>query len=199
MPRNLDVIVVPGLTSGHPLASLATLSNTIDVFVTNETMQVRPTVQEYSNWDDDSPKALLDSVPILNFFTSDAVILRHQMVRGETMTLELDWPEDISQDETVYTTILVQTAGGNYWTNFTMTPDNTTIELDLREICEWVEPVETEDTELGAPLWVSNNLSLHTVPALAVVVYREDPTNRMDSLSRLRNLLFADSMYLKME
>ncbi len=45
----------------------------------------------------------------------------------------------------------------------------------------------------------ANNLSLHTVPALAVMVYRQDPTIRMDTLSRLRNLLFADSMYLKME
>lgn len=175
----------------HPVAA--------SLFVSNQTMQVRPTLQEYSNWDDDSPDAPLNSVPILNFFTSDAVILRHQLVRGKDVTLELDWPDDIPQDETVYTTILLQGASGDHWTNFTMTPENTTVQLDLREICEWTEPEESGTPGLGAPLWVSNNLSLRTVPALAVMVYRQDPTSRMDTLSRIRNLLFADSLYLKME
>ncbi|MGQ4913006.1 MAG: hypothetical protein ACP6KW_12625, partial [Candidatus Thorarchaeota archaeon] len=93
----------------------------------------------------------------------------------------------------MYVTVQVQLAGVPYWINTTMYTDNTTLSIDLKRLTNRL------DNETAVPLWISDNRTLTTVPVVTIFVYRQDPATCTDVVSSVRNLLYADICYLRME
>lgn len=56
-----------------------------------------------------------------------------------------------------------------------------------------------EAIRLGVPLWVSDNRSLMTVPVIRIWAYRDNPATVSDLLSQIRNTLYTDIYYMKLE
>ncbi len=156
-----------------------------------DTMLVRPSLSETSDWDSDDPTFDLFA-PGIEWAKADGTILRHQLLRGHTISLDLNW-SGLASGTPVYVTVQVQLAGVPYWVNRTMTSDDTSLTIDLKQLTNRLR------NETAVPLWISDNRTLTTVPVVTMWVYRDNPTNITDIVSTVRNLLYADIFYLRME
>jgi hypothetical protein len=155
----------------------------------NETMLIRPSLTETSDWDTQENPRFDLVMPGIHWATAPGSIARHQVVRGDEVHLELDWAGLDPNVETIYITARLTLAGRDFWVNSTASSSTTHIDFDLKEL----------DNSDGTPIWFSDNRSLTTVPAVTLWAYRENPTMATDLVTRVRNLLYADIFYLKME
>ncbi|MGY5854070.1 MAG: hypothetical protein RTU92_10920, partial [Candidatus Thorarchaeota archaeon] len=163
------------------------------IWMHNDTMQVRPSLMETSDWDSDDPRFDLIA-PGLEWAKADGTILRHQLLRGQKITLNLDWT-GIDVGSEVYVTIQIDLAGIPYWINRTIvTSENPEpIIIDLGKLTNRFYD------EQSVPIWFSNNQTMTTVPVISFWVYNQDPATITDFVSMVRNFLYADVFYLKME
>ncbi|MHA1812899.1 MAG: hypothetical protein ACTSYX_05620 [Candidatus Thorarchaeota archaeon] len=187
----------------YTTTSTATMPISNAAFLANETLHVHPSVLETSDWDEDSPDHPLRSIPLLGALASAGSIVRHQVIRGESVPLYLDWPEQLPAGvTTVYLTVQLEVAGATYWINRTVDRSSTVFEFDLRDLAGHCSADLFGDNGVversGVPLWVSDNRSLMTVPVLRVWAYRKDPQTIQDLPEQIRNLVYADLFYLKM-
>jgi len=148
----------------------------------NETMLIRPSLTETSDWDTQENPRFDLIMPGIHWATAPGSIARHQVVRGDEIHLELDWAGIDPSVETIYITARLALAGREFWVNRTVSSSTTHIDFDLKKL----------DNSDGTPIWFSDNRSLTTVPAVTLWAYREDPAMATDLVTRVRNLLYAD-------
>jgi len=163
------------------------------IWMHNDTMLVRPSLMETSDWDSDDPQFDLIA-PGLEWAMADGTILRHQLLRGQKITLDLDW-SGLDVGSEVYVTIQIDLAGIPYWVNRTIvtSANSEPIIIDLGELTNRLSG------ETSVPIWFSNNQTMTTVPVISVWAYNQTPSTITDFVSMIRNLLYADVFYLKME
>jgi len=148
---------------------------------------------ETSDWDSDDPRFDLIA-PGLEWAEADGTILRHQLLRGQKITLDLDW-SGLDVGTEVYVTIQIDLAGIPYWVNRTIitSANPEPIIIDLGELTNRLSD------ETSVPIWFSNNQTMTTVPVISIWAYNQTPSTITDFVSMIRNLLYADVFYLKME
>jgi hypothetical protein len=69
----------------------------------NESLKLRPTLAEMSSWDDDNPR--LDFL----VFGTDGSVQRHQLMRGKSFTIALNWTA-LDRDK-VYVRAMIEGSG----------------------------------------------------------------------------------------
>jgi hypothetical protein len=164
------------------------------MFINNQTMKVRPALTETSDLDDDSPTFDL-FMPGLDQLVAPGSILRHQTIRGRKIHLNLDWSEWTgTPGQTVYINARLDFGDRTFWINKTISTDVTELEFDLNELDN-----RAEEKKKGVIMWYTANETVTKVPAVTLWAYREDPAQVTDMVSNIRNLLYADFFYLKME
>ncbi|MFO7837089.1 MAG: hypothetical protein R6V83_10550 [Candidatus Thorarchaeota archaeon] len=132
----------------------------------NDSMKVRPSVVETSDWD-------RDDVRFSIWWTGNQVkppgsIRRHQVIRGKSVTIDLDWENALAGYNKVYASIKVKTSkelSQDFWINRTISSSEDKITVDLSRLT-------SDDT--GLPLWVSHG-SDYISPVILVRLYQENP------------------------
>jgi hypothetical protein len=107
------------------------------------------------------------------------------------VTLDLDWTGlDNYHTGDVYMNLRFDYAGQTRWINKTVTDTDTEIVIDLNDF---------SNSKYGPVMWVSNNQTVTTVPQVNIWLSKEDPTQLTDMVSKVRNMLYYDMFYVKME
>ncbi len=98
-------------------------------------------------------------------------------------------------------TVGLDLAGRVYWYNTTLTPNDKTLMLDLREFAKSMSHMFKAEGngDDGVPMWTSDNYIMSTVPAMFIAAWRQDPRTATDFLSQSSNLLYSDLFYVKMD
>jgi len=162
--------------------------------MTSESLTVRPSLSETSGWDKDSPRFDLVA-PGLGWASAPGSILRHQAVRGRNINVQLDWTDaNLTAGETVYINAQVEVWGDTLWINQTITVPANNITVLMFDIGHLVN-----NPKEGKVLWVSDNQTLSTPPSVTLWAYREDPDSLNDIVSVVRNLIYVDRHFLRMD
>jgi hypothetical protein len=162
----------------------------------NESMILRPTLYEQSDWDDDSPEFDL-WLPIMNLFNAPGSIRRHQLIRGREFRLDIDWAaiEDVigtSQD--IYVTASLE--GGGLADGVRLWK-NSTLSNALNQNFAWDIHNVTRSKD-GTPIWMSENENdAYTTPIVRVFIYQKRPEMATDMIDMVTNTLFADVYYVR--
>ncbi|MHA1390066.1 MAG: hypothetical protein ACTSR9_16695 [Candidatus Thorarchaeota archaeon] len=162
--------------------------------MTDESLTVRPTLSETSGWDKDNPRFDL-LAPGLNWATAPGSILRHQVVRGRNINIEIDWTDaNLATGSEVFINAQVEVWGDSLWINQTLVVPSGNITVLTFDIGHLVNRPDD-----GMALWVSDNQTLSTPPSVTVWAYREDPSTLNDIVSVVRNLINADRYFIRMQ
>ncbi|MGY5852772.1 MAG: hypothetical protein RTU92_04320, partial [Candidatus Thorarchaeota archaeon] len=157
------------------------------MYMNNQTLQVRPSVSETSDWDDENPDYPL-RMPGIHWLMAPGSIARHQVLYGEGVDLTFDWSE-LNITEDIYLQVRFTLGNRLIWVNKTITTEVDHLSLDFAQLNPSGETV----------LWASDDSGLTTVPTVTVWAYDDDPaTTSKDVASIVNNLLYAEMFYLKM-
>jgi hypothetical protein len=167
--------------------------NSESVDMLSESVLIRPTVHEQSDWDPDSP-----THPIwwtANIARAPGSIKRHQVMYGQKIAINLDWTEiqaRIPGITSVYVTAKFEAsgqgleAGRPVWRNETFSVNDPII-------------YDFNQTSGGLPLWISDDTGAVTPPKVTIWIYQNDPDSCTDFLSLIRNTIYMNVIQLRME
>ncbi|MHA2200870.1 MAG: hypothetical protein ACXABN_13380 [Candidatus Thorarchaeota archaeon] len=166
------------------------------LYVTNQTLKLRPTLDETSDWDDEAPEFDL-LLPFLELLESPGSIKRHQLVRGKDVVISLNWTaitDEIGSND-VYVTARMKGTGVmdslELWYNQTLSVDEQLV-IDL-------ENATGHCDDGGTPLYMSDTENSYSTPIIEIYVYQKDPRTVTDFLDMINNMIYADVVHVRAE
>ncbi|MHA1390058.1 MAG: hypothetical protein ACTSR9_16655 [Candidatus Thorarchaeota archaeon] len=118
-----------------------------------------------------------------------------QVVRGRNINIEIDWTEaNLASGSEVFINAQIQVWGSSLWINQTLVIPTGNITVFTFDIGHLVNRPDD-----GMALWMSDNRTLSTPPSVTLWAYREDPDSLKDIVSMVRNLVYMDRHFLRMD
>jgi hypothetical protein len=178
--------------TGHKYATWVDSSgldwpSTQRLFLGNQSLKVRPSLSESSDLDPDDPR-----FTVFVFVKTPGTVLRHQVMRGKSVTIGLDWANALKDYTQLYAVVKVDTSkelAHPVWINGTIARSQGDIVVDL---CKLV------NEKTGMPLWVSEGGEFVS-PVITVWLYQKNPNDCIDIVEQVRNMVYADVFYVRAE